>query len=656
MIDEFKRLKIADKLLVMTIISLAFTTAIGLVGFVCLTGTANAMQDLYNNRVLPIVWTSKMDLNVQRNKSDILSMMLTNNSSTKQQLMDNLAKRKLENNSLFEKYTSIKLDPEETAQLSSYKEAVLKWREVQNRTTSLSNLNKNSEAYSYFSKNINTEIALENEIAGVSEYNKNKASEINSKNIHLTNIAKTVLLVTILSAFLLLTLLCLVISRMITGPLKQSIAALKEETNDVAITSGEIETISQQLAEDAMEQAASIQETSSTLEETSSMVQQNNNNTKQAAVLARNTKNYAEKSNQEMHSMMLSMENLKQSSHEIAKIIKVIDEIAFQTNLLSLNAAVEAARAGDVGKGFAVVAEEVRHLAQRSAQAAKDTAAIIESNISLSDDSAQIAATVNDALVQIDSESKKVSELLEEIATATDEQSKGINEINKAIQQMEYVMQSNASIADQCAASSNELTDQSGNVNDIVGSLVGLVEGSKGGNIMLERSRAVPVQPRITTQRNHVEPYFQNLLPKQNQGSGKRVLITWNDSYSVGIMEMDNQHKQLISILNELYDAMQSQKTGDIIGQIINRLVSYTKTHFSNEEDYMRRNSYPDFAKHIKEHNAFTKKVMDFKDEYDSGRTSLSVGVTSFIKDWLMNHICVNDKKYGSYFNSQGLY
>ena len=212
------------------------------------------------------------------------------------------------------------------------------------------------------------------------------------------------------------------------------------------------------------------------------MVQHNNENTRQAAVLAKNAKNYAEKSNKEMANMMVSMEDLKQSSHEISKIMKVIDEIAFQTNILSLNAAVEAARAGDAGKGFAVVAEEVRNLAQRSAQAAKDTASIIEKNIVLSSTSVDVAKEVNESLTQIDTEARKVAELLEEISTATEEQSRGISEINKAIQQMETVMQSNSATADESAAASAELSSQAENVNDIVHSLIRLVEGAEAAN------------------------------------------------------------------------------------------------------------------------------------------------------------------------------
>lgn len=254
---------------------------------------------------------------------------------------------------------------------------------------------------------------------------------------------------------------------------------LGDSSKEVSVASSQLEAASEKLAEGSTEQAASIQETSSTLEETSSMVQQNRENTQQAATLAKQSKEYASKSNHEMQKMMVAMEDLKKSSSEISKIIKVIDEIAFQTNILSLNAAVEAARAGDAGKGFAVVAEEVRSLAQRSAQAAKDTTVIIESNIELSENGVRIARDVQQSVSEIDEQSKKVSELLDEISVATDEQAQGVAQINKAIAQMEIVLASNAQTAEESSAASKALYGQTLNLNEIISNLDMIVKGQK---------------------------------------------------------------------------------------------------------------------------------------------------------------------------------
>lgn len=133
------------------------------------------------------------------------------------------------------------------------------------------------------------------------------------------------------------------------------------------------------------------------------------------------------------------------------------------------------------------------------------------------------------------------------------------------------------------------------------------------------------------------------------------ALIQWKDEYSVGVNELDNQHKQLIAILNDLYDAMQQQRGNQVIGTIIAKLVNYTKTHFTTEERYMTQYAYPDLNSQKREHAAFTDKVLKFKEEFDSGRTSLSVSVTSFVKDWLVTHISGSDRKYGPFLNSKGV-
>lgn len=269
-----------------------------------------------------------------------------------------------------------------------------------------------------------------------------------------------------------------VVAKNITNSVSKIIKELSATAGNLAIISSDITTSGHRLAEGTSEQAASIQETSSTLEESSSMVHQTTQNTKEADILARQTKEAANKGNEEMQTMLSSMEELKKSSGEISKIIKVIDEIAFQTNILSLNAAVEAARAGDAGKGFAVVAEEVRNLAQRSAQAAKDTAGIIESNIDLSEKCLFITEQVSGSLVTIKDETHKVSELLEEISTASQEQEIGINQINQAISQMETVLQSNASTAQESASSADQLSLFAESLKGITGELVGLLKGA----------------------------------------------------------------------------------------------------------------------------------------------------------------------------------
>lgn len=281
-----------------------------------------------------------------------------------------------------------------------------------------------------------------------------------------------------LSTIVISQLIAWLVTKDIEGSVKEVMGDLSDTSSKLTSLSRELTSNSQRLAEGSSQQAASIQETSSTLEESSSMVHQTTQNTKEAEILARKTKEFANKGNDEMQDMLGLMEELKRSSAEISKIIKVIDEIAFQTNILSLNAAVEAARAGEAGKGFAVVAEEVRNLAQRSAQAAKDTARIIESNIDLSEKCLSITEVVSGSLVEINNESGKVNELLGEISTASQEQEIGIGQINKAISQMEHVLQANATTAQESARSAEQLTIYEDTLKGIMAQLNSLVDGS----------------------------------------------------------------------------------------------------------------------------------------------------------------------------------
>ncbi len=313
------------------------------------------------------------------------------------------------------------------------------------------------------------------------------------------------------------TLGCLVVVNSIAKPINKIVKKLDDSSNAVTDASGKISLSSQQLASGSAEQASSIEETSSTLEESSSMVRQNTENTNQAAGLAKQTKFAADKGYAEMNEMMGSMQEIKKSSDEIGKIIKVIDEMAFQTNILSLNAAVEAARAGEAGKGFAVVAEEVRSLAQRSAQAAKDTAEIIENNIHLSEQGVSVAQRVNSSLIEINDQAQKVSDLLDEVSTASQEQAQGISQINNAISQMEQIVQNNATTAEQGANAADSMSAQAVNMKTIINELIIMINGANQ-NTVVDRCSAATAQQSKQVQ--NIKPVQ---APKKDQSAHKPV-------------------------------------------------------------------------------------------------------------------------------------
>ncbi|HLP76168.1 MAG TPA: methyl-accepting chemotaxis protein [Candidatus Paceibacterota bacterium] len=258
---------------------------------------------------------------------------------------------------------------------------------------------------------------------------------------------------------------------------------LNDGSTQVASAAGQVSSTSQTLAEGASEQAASIEETSASLEEMSSMIKRNAENAHKANELARQARSAADKGSADMQAMSAAMEAIKVSSDDIAKIIKTIDEIAFQTNILALNAAVEAARAGEAGMGFAVVADEVRNLAQRSAQAAKETAAKIEGAIAKTGQGVEISAKVVETLNEIVGKARQVDELVAEVASASREQTQGATQINSAVGQMDKVTQSNAAAAEESASAAEELNAQAQSMKSSVAELLRLVGGSSGHRI-----------------------------------------------------------------------------------------------------------------------------------------------------------------------------
>ena len=273
----------------------------------------------------------------------------------------------------------------------------------------------------------------------------------------------------------------LLITGSIVRPLKRVMSIILENSESMMLSSRNVASASQQLAEGASSQAASVEETSSSLEELTSMTGRNAENTAQTNMLSTEANNAALSGRESMSEMSNAFTEMQKSSEEVSKVIKVIDEIAFQTNLLALNAAVEAARAGEAGKGFAVVAEEVRNLAMRSAEAAKDTTVMIEKSVKNSNLSTEVIQGVENAFDKVVETSGKVSDLMAEITTSNHEQSSGLQQINLAVNQIDGVTQRNAASAEECASAADELQGQAQQAKQIVESLRKLIEGGSGG-------------------------------------------------------------------------------------------------------------------------------------------------------------------------------
>jgi methyl-accepting chemotaxis protein len=289
------------------------------------------------------------------------------------------------------------------------------------------------------------------------------------------------------------------LSRSIALPLNRIADDLRAAAGEVQSASRQMQVSSQSLAQGSSQQAASLEQTSASLEEMSSMTKRNADNAHKANALAKQAREAAEKGAGDIQTMNAAMSAIKTSSDDIAKIIKTIDEIAFQTNILALNAAVEAARAGEAGMGFAVVADEVRNLAQRSAQAARETTAKIEGAIARTAQGVQISQKVATALDDIVIKARQVDELVAEVSSASHEQIRGITQINSAVTQMDQVTQGNSTSAEESAAAAQELNAQATVLKHSVTELLQLVGGSAAAEALdgVHARENGPAQPNL---------------------------------------------------------------------------------------------------------------------------------------------------------------
>jgi len=354
--------------------------------------------------------------------------------------------------------------------------------------------------------------ALLNKIVTI---NSEVSAKVAEQSISQANFLKILSMIALIAGVVLALGLGIIISRYLSKTLQRISGQMDEGAGQVASASGQVSTSSQQLAEGASEQAASIEETSSSLEEMSSMTKKNAENAGQADNLMKEANQVVSQANDSMNELTTSMDEISKASEETSKIIKTIDEIAFQTNLLALNAAVEAARAGEAGAGFAVVADEVRNLAMRAADAAKNTADLIEGTVKKVGDGSELVTRTNEAFGQVAESAQKVGELVGEISAASNEQSQGIEQVNKAVVEMDKVVQQNAANAEESASASEEMNAQAEQMKASVGELVALVGGSGRKDVGTAGSRAT---------KSVIHPTRHALAAPAKKAGGKQVV------------------------------------------------------------------------------------------------------------------------------------
>lgn len=390
--------------------------------------------------------------------------------------------------------------------------------------------------------------------------------------------------------------------------------AMAAAAEDVAMQAGTIATASEEMSATSGDIARNCLYAAESAQKATEQ-------THSGSELVQNSANLMGNIAQRVNVSSTTVEGLGKRSDQIGAIVNTIQDIADQTNLLALNAAIEAARAGEQGRGFAVVADEVRALAERTTKATKEISNMIKAIQNETQSAVSSMAEGVNEVKKGTEEAIRSGQALEDI----------LNKINEVTMQISQV----ATAAEEQTATTQEITNNIQMITDVV-------------NQNVDHSRS-------TTKATDLLAHQVDSLHELVGHFRLSKAFEWTTDFATGIPRFDEQHKVLFNMVNELADAMQQKRSKEVIGRVLKGLADYTVNHFSDEEKCFSQTAYPDEQQHKEHHKKLVAQVVELIGKFDSGQAVLGQEVINFLKDWLVNHIQGVDKKYGPHLSKNGI-